>query len=338
MRLDLTRRGVLGAGAALGVLALGARPAFAKPGADMVARAQGFLGGLSEGARAEATRGFDDPLRLRWDYMTGSRVSPGLPLERMSEVQKGAALDLLRSGLSEDGFAKAERVMLLQDVLRDEIGKGTADRNRERFSVIVFGTPGEGLWGWRFEGHHLTLNYTLAGDQIVSVTPSSFSSDPNTVASGPHEGTVALQEEENYGRIIFGAMTDKARGHALLQEQSFGNVLALAGKESRIGARRGVPFADLAQAEVDFLMELVDIYSSYHLPGALQGDMWGRLREGDLAAARFGWAGDEKKGSIYYRIHGDTFLIEFATLRNQPQHHHTIRHDFERNLGAHVVG
>lgn len=332
----LTRREALCglAAAGLGTAAF----AEAGPGVEMVARARDFLALLPPEAHGTATADFANPLRQNWNYMTGSRVSPGLPLERMDAAQKVAAMDLLATGLSPEGLAKAERVMLLQDVLRDEIGKGSADRNSERFSMLIFGTPGDVLWGWRFEGHHLTLNYTLRGNEVVSVTPSSFSSDPNAVPSGPHQGMIALEKEEVMGRQIYGALSPKARGAALLQEASFGNVLATAGREGRVGARAGIPFADLTQGEIDFLMELVGVYATDHLPNNLANQQFARLREGDLMATHFGWAGSEDRGSIYYRIHGDTFLVEFATLRNQPQHHHTTRHDFERNLGAHIVG
>lgn len=198
------------AGGAIAAGMLGAaglvRPASANAalGAEMRARASAFLAALDEGQRSATTFSFDDRNWQRWNYMTGSAVSPGLPLERMSDEQKVLALDLLRSGLSEAGMDKAERVMVLQDVLRDELNKGAPDRNSERFSTAIFGTPSDtGTWAWRFEGHHLTLTYTLVGDEIVSVTPSSFSSDPNTVASGPHRGLVALVDEEEMGRTLF---------------------------------------------------------------------------------------------------------------------------------------
>lgn len=307
----------------------------------MRARATTFLASLDDDQRSATTFSFDDRNWRRWNYMTGSAVSPRLPLERMSDEQKVLALDLLRSGLSEAGMDKAERVMVLQDVLRDELNKGAPDRNSERFSTAIFGTPSDaGTWAWRFEGHHLTLTYTLVGDEIVSVTPSSFSSDPNTVASGPHRGLVALVDEEEMGRTLFRDLSAQNRDWAVLSNQSYGNVLALAGRENRIpDTPEGVPLADLTGPQIDLVTRMIDLYTIDHLAAPLADEQRARVREGDIMATRFGWAGADREGqSIYYRLHGETFVIEFASLRNQPLHLHTIRHDFERNLGAHRIG
>ncbi|MEM8787314.1 MAG: DUF3500 domain-containing protein [Pseudomonadota bacterium] len=337
-----SRRGVLAAGAALAVGAVlpGTARAQGDTGAQMRARAETFLMGLDEAGQAAALFAFDDPLRRRWNYMTGSRVSPGLPLEAMSAEQRMAAMDLLATGLSAGGMAKAEAVMVLQDVLRDELNKGAPDRNSLRFSMAVFGVPSvDGPWTWRFEGHHLTLSYTLVGEELVSVTPSSFSSDPNEVRSGPHDGLVALAEEETLGRQLFGDLTGGARRAALLQETSPGNVLALPGQEGQFrGDRLGLALGDMSSGQADLARRMLTVYAVDHLPEPLAEEQRARVFGGDAAAIRFGWAGDPGRGSVYYRLSGESFVIEFATLRNQPLHHHTIRHDFDRNMGAHRLG
>ncbi|MEO1018222.1 MAG: DUF3500 domain-containing protein, partial [Pseudomonadota bacterium] len=127
---------------------------------------------------------------------------------------------------------------------------------------------------------------------------------------------------------------------ALIRDRSYGNILTTAGDEDRLSdERQGVPLADLHQAQIDLITRLIDVYAVDNFATPLADEQRGRVREGDLMAARFGWAGADLDGnSIYYRLHGDTFLIEFATLRNQPLHHHTIRHDLVRNLGGHAIG
>ena len=344
---SLSRRTVLAA-APLATAALVGPHWFGRPaaaqgagiGAEMVTRASAWLALLDETQRDAASFSFDGRTRRDWNYMLGSRTAPGLPLERMTADQRTAALDLLATGLSPDGLAKAERVMVLQDVLR-EMGRGSADRNGQRFSTAVFGTPSPtDPWGWRFEGHHLTLSFTLVGDRVVSVTPSSFSADPNEVADGRHRGLVALVEEERLGRRLFRDLAPTTAGRAVIAEQAFGNVLTLAGREDRVaGARQGVPLADLAAAQRDLAMRIVDLYAVDHLAAPLADEQRARVRDGDVMATHFGWAGSDRPGEmVYYRLHGDSFVIEFASLRNQPLHLHTIRHDVERNLGRHAVG
>ncbi|QPH55405.1 DUF3500 domain-containing protein [Pontivivens ytuae] len=329
-------------GAALAALPAAIRPAQAQaatPGALMVERAQRVLGLLDEPQVESVRFGFDSATRRAWDYMIGSAVPTGLPLEQMTAEQKDAAMDLLATALSPSGLVMAERIMLQQDILRDEWGKGSPTRNSERFSLTVYGEPGDGPWAWRWEGHHLTLSLTLVGDRVVSVTPNAFASEPNTVPSGPHAGMVVLEEEEMLGRQLFADLAQPNRDRALLREASFGNVLTTAGNERRFGNdRAGVPLADLPQAQADLAVRLIEVYAVDPLTTALAEEQSARIREGDLMATRFGWAGADLDGpSIYYRLHGDTFVIEFATVRNQPQHLHTIRHDPERNLGNHAV-
>lgn len=320
---------------AAGSLASPARAA-GEPGAAMTELAARFMDGLDDQARAEASFPFDGRTRRAWNFM-GARAKPGLLLETMNAAQKTASMELLATALSPHGLHKAEKVMLLQDVLR-EMGSGPRDRSRERFAIAIFGTPSvDEPWGWRFEGHHLSLSFTLIGNEVVSVTPSSFSSNPNLVASGPHRGTLALDEEERLARLLYRDLSAANRDRALIRERAFGNILTTAGREDRLGGTpEGVAFADLHSAQRDLAMRLIDTYGVDHLNAALAEQQRTRLREGDVMAARLAWAGSNREGEMmYYRLHGETFLIEFASLRNQPLHLHTIRHDLERNLGAH---
>ncbi len=307
----------------------------------MAKRALSLVATLSPDQRQAVSFPFGGKRFQRWNYMTGSAFSPGLPLERMTKIQKTSALDLLSAGLSKTGFDKANRVMLQQEILRDLLRKGTPDRNRERFSVMLFGQPSATtFWGWRWEGHHLSLTYTLKGHDVVSVTPNSFSSEPNTVSGGPHKGMIALPDEERLGRTLFGDLSARVKRTSLIGEMSPGNVLATAGRENEIKERRGVPWADLSSSQRDLVLRLVDVYTSDHLPADLAAVQRARIREGDLMSARFAWAGDETndRASIYYRIHGDAFFIEFASLFGQPLHLHTAVHDRERNFAQHLRG
>ncbi len=333
-----TTLGLIGAAAATAAVpGVGhAQTATNRLGTSMIARARALLQSLDETGRAAATFAFESRTRRYWNFM-GPSAKPGLPLERMTSAQKELALELLATGLSEDGMRKAEKVMVLQDVLREQ-GAWPRDRNRDRFSIAIFGTPSEsGMWAWRFEGHHLSLSFTLNGDQIVSVTPSSFSSNPNVVSQGRHSGLVALEGEETIARQLYADLNAQQRKATLIRDQAYGNVLTTAGREGRFDTRRGIALSDLSQGQRDLFMRLAETYAVDHLAGPLADAQRKRLQTGDLMSARFGWAGSDKKGEmLYYRLHGDTFVIEFASLRNQPLHLHTIRHDLERNLGAHV--
>ncbi|MEM9550372.1 MAG: DUF3500 domain-containing protein [Pseudomonadota bacterium] len=312
-----------------------ARAATAAP--EMLSRATAALATLSAAQQQTALFEFNDPLRAGWNYMLGSRRAPGLALEDMDPAQKEAALALLATALSAEGFEKAQNIMLQQDILRDEWRKGSPDRNRERFSLMIFGTPQPGsAWGWRWEGHHLSISITLIGDQILSATPNAFASEPNTVPSGPHKGLVVLKEEEVLGRQLYTDLSSSARSTALVNDESPGNVLTLQGREGRYdGDTRGLPLSDMTQSQRDMALRLIEVYTAEPFAAAIAEPRRARLQAGDLEATRFIWAGaDLDRGPIYYRLHGPDLLIEFASLRNQPLHLHTASHEPGHNLGA----
>ena len=101
----------------------------------------------------------------------------------MSAAQKETAWGVLATLLSPAGIEKTRNVMTLQDVLASQ-GNMPNQRSSERFSFAVFGTPSEtGAWGFRLEGHHLHQSISVRDNRIVSVTPSSFSVNPNRVTS-----------------------------------------------------------------------------------------------------------------------------------------------------------
>ena len=345
--MPVNRRTLLTAGAAAGLSTIISRTAHAEAastnagptGTLMRERTTALLNTLDEQQRDAALFPFDGNSRKAWNFMLGSRRAPGLALEQMSAAQKDLALDLLASGTGPSGLEKAMNIMLQQDILRDEWGKGSPDRNRERFCIQIYGTPAStGVWSWRWEGHHLSLTFTLRDDQVISTTPSSFSSEPNTVPSGPHQGLVVLKEEEALGRQLFGDLDGASRRQALVWQQSPGNIQSNRGAEQRVAEEAaGVPLGDLTQQQADMAERLVEVYTTEVLPPALADPQTARLKSEDMAAMRFAWGGENLDGSIYYRLTGADLLIEFASLVNQPLHLHAVFHDTTRNFGAHLV-
>ncbi len=308
-------------------------------GAQMRDRANALIAGLNEQQRGTALFPFADRNRPQWNFMLGSRRAPGLALEQMSAPQKDAALDLLASGTSQFGLNKAMNIMLQQDILRDEWGKGSADRNRERFSVQIYGTPSATTpWSWRWEGHHLSLTFTMVDDEVVSTTPSAFSSEPNTVPSGPHRGLVVLKDEETLGRALYTGLSTAQQARVRVWDTSPGNIQSVRGNHVRIAREAaGLPLAELPRDARDKVERLIEVYTTEVLPPSLAGTQTARLRGEDRDAMRFAWGGANLDGSIYYRITGANVLIEFASLRNQPLHLHAVFHDVGRNFGAHRV-
>lgn len=333
------RRGVvLGGAALLGAAALPARAATEAqglaPAADLLDATRRFVSGLEPDKHKAATFAWNGSEWRGWNYFGFSGYAkPGLRLEQMSASQKQAAWEMLGRMWSPAGVAKAKNVMLLQDILAAS-GNGAGQRSSERFSLSVFGTPGEtGAWGLRCEGHHLTQSVAVRDNRIVSVTPSSFSALPNRVPAGPHKGLNTLRDEEGLARRLFADLSPELQKRSRVGDSLY-NIMSSAGRERSNVKKVGLSASALSSAQRDLVWQLIETYTVEHLPAALSDAQRARVRIGDPAAVHFAWYGPNTSERAFgYRVIGDNFVIEMASVDPEAQHLHTIYHDLGNVLG-----
>jgi hypothetical protein len=338
MSSGLRRRELLvGAGSLATLSALPCAHTATQPASGPLAGATTFLATLSPDTQREARFEFGGRTHRAWNFM-GTRAKPGLLIERMTAEQKDSAYALLQSVLSQSGYEKARLVMATQDVMR-QMGRGPSGRNSERFSIAIFGEPADNnLWGLRIEGHHLSLNWTLNGPDLVAITPASFSVIPQTIPVGARNSTIVLEQEEFLARRLLTDLGGQARARAVIAERTPGNVMALAGRENRFSEKRGLAAADLGSGQTDLLWELIETTAVAPWPRDVAAQQRQRIREGDRDAVHFAWAGSAERGEMfYYRIHGDTFTIELASVFGDPEHLHATFHDPVRTFGRHMT-
>jgi hypothetical protein len=338
------RRGLLGSAAAtIGVAAMAPAlklPAFAAdaglaPAADFTGRAQAFLALLSPEQAKAASFPWNGRVWRDWNYFGGGGlIKPGLRLEQMSAAQQSAAWDLLSAVFSEDGIRKTRNVMLLQDVLAAK-GDTPSLRSSKRFSFAFFGTPGpQGIWGFRVEGHHLSQSITVRDNRIVSVTPSSFSSNPNRIGSGAHKGLVTLHTETQVARKLFGDLDARQAATARRSARPMTNILSWSGAERDNAKKTGIALAQLKSGQRELLWKLIGAYAQDYLNPALSAAQKGRLAKGDPEAIHFAWYGPNTPERAFgYRVTGDNFVIEFGSVDPDALHLHTIYHDLGNVLG-----
>jgi hypothetical protein len=160
-----------------------------------------LLGALDAPQRAKVQYAFDDAQRVDWAYFP--RQHPGLPLHEMDIRQQKLAHALLAASLSLPAYAQATAIMALESVLNLlEARRADAVRDPGRYFVSVYGTPASGLWSWRFEGHHVCLNFTFAGDELLAPTPIFFGANPAEVRHGHAVVTRPCAAEEDAGREL----------------------------------------------------------------------------------------------------------------------------------------
>ena len=321
-----TRRTVL---AAVALLPFGAASAQTVDAAQRIADAANrFLISLDEGQRQKAMIAFDSASRLDWHYIPRSR--PGLALGEMRQNQADAARALFASVLNQRGLELLDGVRLLEGVLREQQG---SFRDPARYYVSVFGTPGRFPWGWRFEGHHLSLNVALPAAGHVAVTPFFTGAHPATVRDGPHRGFRLLGASEDIARQIMAGLNEQQRQAAIIANRSFGEIVASPQREQDLGSPKGLLLGEMTGAQRTLVEALMDRFL-----GTLAADLLAqqkqRVMQQGLATFRFAWAGSVTPGDAhYFRVHGPVTLIEHDNTQNGANHVHAVWRDLAADFG-----
>jgi hypothetical protein len=287
----------------------------------MAGAAGALLAALDEGARAKATYAFDDGERLRWHWTTHSRFPRnGLPLTEMSAAQKEAAHALLAASVSPAGYTKAVDIMALQADLGSD---------PELYFVTVFGTPGEDVWGWRWEGHHLSRQFTVARGE-VAMTPFFLGAWPTETKAGLRamaaEEDLALQLAQSVG------------SGAIFQETTLRQHVTQNAPRVQPLDPVGVAVGDMTAEQQALVTELIATYLAA-MPAFMAAAQAQRIAAAGHAAIHFGWAGPlELRQPTYYRLQGPTFLLEHDKSRNGGTHIHSVWRDFAEDFGGQLVG
>lgn len=301
----------------------------------MVDAADAFLQALAADQRSKAQLDFSDETeRKNWHYVPRDRQ--GLPIREMNERQRWLAYELVASGVSRCGYEKIQTIISLEDVLAEVEGAGRRfPRDKQLYYVSIFGSPGgDAPWGWRFEGHHVSLNYTVLDGVLVGPTPLFFGSNPAQVRHGEREGLRALKEEEDLGRQLLHELDGTQRVQAVITADAPGDILTTnaphVGDEVR---PEGIAGADMSKSQRQVLRALVEVYIG-RLPEACAQEALQRVEAADWAKAHFAWAGSEEVGGPhYYRVQGSVYLAEYDNTQNDANHIHAVWRDLERDFG-----
>ena len=179
--------------------------------------AANFLAALSAEQKAKARYAIgDEQRRTFWAYTPIAR--DGLPLTEMDRLQQQLAQKLVATGLSQGAFGIASVIMGLETTLdmREGWSRPLPGRDSRLYYVRVFGEPSdEEPWGWSFEGHHISLNYTLAQGQIVAPTPTFFGANPAESPLGGHATLRPLAGIEDMARELMHQLDESRRRPSL---------------------------------------------------------------------------------------------------------------------------
>ena len=316
-------------------------------GESLTAAATAWLAGLDEVQKTRATADFAAATRTDWHFVP-KPIRKGLPLTDMTKPQRDHAHALLKAALSEAGYGKAVAIMELDELLRRLEGTGAKNtRDSLRYYVTIFGTPGPtGSWGLSFEGHHLSLNFTVRDGVLVDSTPQFMGANPaevkTTYAGLPAAGSRVLAAEESLAFELVTSLDERQRKIAVIAAEAPAEIRAAGAPQPPAGPPAGIPFATLSADQQSLVRRLVETYCG-SMPAEVAGERLAVIEKGSAAAAGlvhhgwdeiyFAWAGALEPGKGHsYRLEGPSFVVELVNVQpdaegNPANHVHCVWRD-----------
>jgi hypothetical protein len=310
-----------------------------------------FLASLNPEQRQKAAFAFQGDERLKWHFIpTEMFPRKGLLVREMTEPQRKLAHELLKAGLSQRGYMTASQIMDLETVLkaiegaRPEVGRGAGgtaqvlERDPVKYFFSIFGTPStKDTWGWRVEGHHVSLHFTVVNGTVVAGSPTFFGSNPAEVRDGPKKGLRILGAEEDAARALLESFDASQRTKAIINTTAPGDMITMANVDIQPLSPTGLTAEAMTAAQRDLLMKLVDVYVGY-MAADIAADRLAKVKKAGLEKITFAWAGETERGKKhYYRMQGPTFLVEYDNTQNDGNHIHSVWRDFNGDFGRDLL-
>ena len=305
-------------------------------------KANTFLSSLSPSLRSQAQFDLKSEERFNMNFVPMIRKGP--TFHDFNDTQKKAALELLRASLSEKGYFKATEIMELEKVLviiennRLKLSNGRPGRDPLNYHFCVFGTPSaEGPWGWRFEGHHISLNFMNLRNEIVSSTPSFFGSNPGIVGIEEQKGKFVLRMETELAFQLVNSLNEEQLKIAKVSEQAPSEIITGNDRKAEVIEPKGIQYNQLTIPQQGMLVDLMKVYVLNYEMGFAR-KLLTKINNAGIENLYFAWAGSTSPGAAnYYRIQGPMLLIEYDNTQNNANHIHTVVRDLTNDFAEDIL-
>ncbi len=307
--------------------------------AAMAAAAQAFVASLGAEQRAVAVFDYASDERHRWHFIPNEMFPrKGVAFRGMSAEQKAKAHALLQTGLSQKGYLTATAIIQLEDTLHALENSQRFARSPLDYQFTVFGAPGgRASWGWRVEGHHLSLHFSVTNGRVTATSPTFTGSNPAEVREGPTKGTRVLAPLEDTGRTLVELLTEAQRATAIIAHTAPTDIVSFNKHDIGPLTPGGLPAAAMTAPQKAALMTVITSYVSL-VADDLAAERMSRIATAGLERLTFAWAGPIARGAKhYYRVQGPTFLIEYDNSQNDGNHIHAVWRDFAGDFGRDVL-
>jgi len=305
---------------------------------SLSSQANKFLNSLSADQRKKALYDFENDERYNWHFVPMNNRK-GIMLSELSEQQKQLGFGLLKFYLSDTGFRKTQEIIQLEVVLKELENRQKDDRYRDpgNYTFIFFGKPSDTIpWGWRFEGHHISFNFSTIGNKIVAGTPGFMGSNPAIILSGPQKGTQILKSESELGFELVRSFTSQQSAKAIISEDVPGEIVTSNSRKAIIENQQGIFYAEMNKEQQKILLQLLSVYINRYTK-LFADDMMKEIEAAGFEKLRFAWVGSKEHAignPYYYRIQGPTIIIELDNTQNNANHVHSVVRDLKRDFGG----
>ena len=293
---------------------------------------------LDANQKVQAVYPYDSSERYTWGYIP-KNDRKGISINELNGQQREAAIQLMKTALSESGYKKARAIMGLEKVLKAMENRPENDHYRDtgKYFFTIFGTPSlTKIWGWRLDGHHLSYSFSSASNKLVSGTPGFFGANPAIVLSGPQKGLEVLKEETELALDLMHALTKDQLAKAIIDAIAPGDILTLTRRKAFIEKPAGLSYSQMTVEQKQIFMQLLSIYI-HRYTHLFAVSMMNDIEAGGMEKLLFSWAGSTIDGPghpKYYRIQGPTIIIEYDNTQNDGNHIHTVVRDLKNDFGG----
>ncbi len=306
---------------------------------QMTEACSNFLNSLNSDQKAKTVYSYLDGERIFWYYPPLNRH--GLPLREMDAQQRLLAYAVMASGLTEKSYEQAKLIIEHEDVLGPlevEQDKVTFLRDTERYYFTIFGEPGRSdPWGWRVEGHHVCLNYSIWNDKVIAVTPFFFGANPAEVRKGPKNGLRILGDREDLAFELMESLDAGQQSKAIIYDEAPLDILTYNSSKVSLPREEGLPASRMSGTQQEMLMALVTLYVSQVRSDVAQ-ERLDAFKTNGIDGIHLAWAGPvDKTKAHYYRLHGGDFLVEFDNRQDGANHIHSVYRDVENDFASDVL-
>jgi len=304
---------------------------------DPLSGVSALMNSLTPAQKEIVSFALEDPAKTRWHYLPhDSFAREGLPLSEMTAGQIEKTYALLEAYLSESGYDQMQQIIDLENYLAI-VENNPYKRDASKYYIAFYGTPHkDSLWAWSFEGHHLSLNFTVS-PEAIAFAPAFWGSNPGIVPIGPEQGKIVLKTDHNLGLQLVNSLSPAQLEQTLVSSKTYGEILTQNQDAVALIPNNGIAYRQLQAPQKKLLKQIIHHHLdrmekpvSQKARGLLENENWNEIT--------FSWAGKtEKLKAHYYRIQGQSFLIEYDNSQNNGNHIHAVWREFNGDFGKDLI-